>query len=166
MQLSQSSAIHALALAMTDLFISAAAALLAVLAIAGRNPPVPLPVNADYVIICDDMKDAALVPVKDLEFEPGTSVWRIGARARVSQISDIEALRSSITALASPKLLLVIALIETDSDASMQGYCSTRVRRLVRQYMTDLDAGERTGGYEPALSLVSAWAKVEIGDER
>ncbi|MEL6958744.1 MAG: hypothetical protein AAGL89_07325 [Pseudomonadota bacterium] len=122
---------------MTDLFISATAALLLVLAVARPSPPVALPVQADLSVTCVPT-DAGSVAFQVSPFEPK------GAEASIELVHDIETPSDFVRAVhdLSPetRLLLKVALsVAHTTDGSQHASGLTCLRVFQQDFMRPLN---------------------------
>jgi hypothetical protein len=127
----------ALMLAMTDLFVSATATLLVVLALASPYPPKPFPVQADLVMLCPESgsatKEFVLFPASAVTFRekggtlrPVTTIHFVRNHRELSRI---------VSAMKLPaKHMLTIALAPSTGRPLTANCFATVSRQLVSRY--------------------------------
>ena len=109
------SATGGIGIAMTDLFISAAAALLLVLAILKPQPPTPLPIQSNAFVYCP-VAEQTVAPSYRLQNTPdGTDEF--------ADITDPDMLHDALTAIGITGQLMVTLSIVGAPERPLTGTC-------------------------------------------
>ena len=139
-----------LTLVMTDLFISAAGALVIVLALARTDAPRPVPVQADLVALCPDPPGGAL------RLTTPERLSRDGAGADGPAIGDAAGLRAGVERLLPPSLFVTLALVDLPARPVTPA-CLARTRGdILRPYALALQVPDAAVAPAVAMTVVAA----------
>lgn len=137
-----------LGIVMTDLFISASAALLMVIAVLRTTPPIPVPIQADIVATCPP---AAILSAREpvMSMRPG---GREGATIKVGGPGDLASLPADLGL--RPRLFYSIGVIAGEG-APLSAACLRWAQdSLVRTYNRKIDELTRRGTARPIFGIV------------
>ena len=139
-------------MAMTDLFISATAALLIVLAVSQPHEPQPLPVQADIIAFCpvepaENDANTTLSVMFQPAAQPGTEPREVTRFAEMAGLPEALGL--------DPQPYYSIAVVP-DSDGRLTGACFGQVSQgFAREHNAALDQLERNDPMPRAIFVVS-----------
>ena len=141
---------------MTDLFISATAALLLVLAVMQPTPPVPIPIQSDLLVRCPEPDAAekwplALYAAANPEAPP----------LLVDRPADLGLAPARLGL--PPRLFYTIALQQPIDSPVSAGCLSFVVRDLVRRYNRSLTESDRDSVHQRAIFSIAVAAPESPG---
>ena len=149
-----------LGVVMMDLFLSAAAALMVVLAVLSDDRPQPLPIQADVFAYCGGVASEELMLVSAAEVS--INEGGLGAPFEaVKTVTNVENLTDFLQSSGSTGLLMVFALVKTTTSA-VTTPCLAKFHRLFGQYRQELLFHDNRRQYRPMISLVMAAHRLDL----